>query len=588
MCEMKKNQIFAFFLLAILSIFGCQKNEDNSANPPEESKSSEKQIQSFTVNSIVATIDENTKIVALLLPYGSDVSKLSPVIVISDKASVTPISGIGVDFTDPVVYTVKAEDGTTVNYTVQVAVEKNDAKSILSFVFPSLGNISAIAGSDNTLHIEVPFGTDVTRLVPEITISTGAICSPKSGVEVDFTNPVTYTVKAEDGTTKEYTVKVDVAPANNEITSINGDSFKPNDTIVFTGVFGETNNMVYLYGLRVSTLTIISESSTHIEAVIPDDVEVGNLLLYVKSGEVITYWKDLVNISYGTPTITSISSNRLRVGESLVINGNNFRDKYNIVRIKSSAYNKEYRLQVTEESPTSITVTIPEGVIYTYDYTLSVQTYTYEYNISYEHQIALIGLQVPEITSMGNNGEYILGLDDIIFNGINFADNTYWYSVNDSGTSYSYLGSLYSVNAEGTTGILRGLNFRPTYAGKYKLALGTSEGISNIVEVTLKSNNLPTPILSSIDAGHEPSYNMGDLLTLRGANFSNNKAYVILILISQQDFKRIEAEIVSIEENKIICRIPHFYILGDLAPCNVIVDTNGKQSKAIEIRVKKN
>ena len=41
---------------------------------------------------------------------------------------------------------------------------------------------------------------------PVITVSDGATVSPASGVEQDFSDPVTYTVTAEDGTVKTYTV----------------------------------------------------------------------------------------------------------------------------------------------------------------------------------------------------------------------------------------------------------------------------------------------------------------------------------------------------------------------------------------------
>lgn len=55
----------------------------------------------------------------------------------------------------------------------------------------------------------MPNSTDRTSLAPEIVI-TGASISPASGTAQDFTNPVTYTVTAEDGTTQAYTVYVDV------------------------------------------------------------------------------------------------------------------------------------------------------------------------------------------------------------------------------------------------------------------------------------------------------------------------------------------------------------------------------------------
>jgi hypothetical protein len=57
----------------------------------------------------------------------------------------------------------------------------------------------------------MPYGTDLTNLVPTITVSAGATINPASGVTQNFTNPVVYTVTAEDGvTTKAWTVNVSV------------------------------------------------------------------------------------------------------------------------------------------------------------------------------------------------------------------------------------------------------------------------------------------------------------------------------------------------------------------------------------------
>jgi len=68
--------------------------------------------------------------------------------------------------------------------------------------------------SGTTITAEVPNGTDVTKLKPTITISKDATVSPASGAETDFTDPVSYVVTAEDGTTKKtYTVTITVAEA---------------------------------------------------------------------------------------------------------------------------------------------------------------------------------------------------------------------------------------------------------------------------------------------------------------------------------------------------------------------------------------
>lgn len=66
--------------------------------------------------------------------------------------------------------------------------------------------------TNTAIAVTVPKDTDVTSLTPTIVVSEGATVSPASGTAKDFTNAVTYTVTAENGTsTKAYTVTVTVA-----------------------------------------------------------------------------------------------------------------------------------------------------------------------------------------------------------------------------------------------------------------------------------------------------------------------------------------------------------------------------------------
>ncbi|KAB2641276.1 MAG: leucine-rich repeat protein, partial [Verrucomicrobia bacterium] len=83
-------------------------------------------------------------------------------------------------------------------------------KDILTFVFPGLP-APTIAG--NNISLTVPYGTKVTSLAPTYTLSPGATCLEHvSGTAYDFTNQVSYTVRAADLTTKAYTVTVSVTP----------------------------------------------------------------------------------------------------------------------------------------------------------------------------------------------------------------------------------------------------------------------------------------------------------------------------------------------------------------------------------------
>lgn len=86
-------------------------------------------------------------------------------------------------------------------------------KSITAFTFAALDPAVAatVNETDRTITATVPAGTDVTALVPTIIIPPAATVAPASGAARDFTEPVLYTVTAEDGTRQTYTVTVTIA-----------------------------------------------------------------------------------------------------------------------------------------------------------------------------------------------------------------------------------------------------------------------------------------------------------------------------------------------------------------------------------------
>jgi hypothetical protein len=90
----------------------------------------------------------------------------------------------------------------------------SSAKSISAFNFDSLAPAvtGVISEGARTISLTVPFGTNVTALVPTIAI-TGVSVSPATGVANNFTVPATYIVTAEDASTQAYAVTVVLAPS---------------------------------------------------------------------------------------------------------------------------------------------------------------------------------------------------------------------------------------------------------------------------------------------------------------------------------------------------------------------------------------
>lgn len=92
--------------------------------------------------------------------------------------------------------------------------QQSDAKEITAFSITNQVGNSVINQQDHTIAVTMPADTDVTSLTPSITVSDKASVSPASDTAQNFTNPVTYTVTAENGTTQDYTVTVTVQTAS--------------------------------------------------------------------------------------------------------------------------------------------------------------------------------------------------------------------------------------------------------------------------------------------------------------------------------------------------------------------------------------
>lgn len=84
-------------------------------------------ITSFNINGVLGSINHTNGTISVVMPYGTDVSKLVPVISGNNIASITPGSGVMQDFSKPVTYTVTLTDGTTKTYTVTVYVQSGTA-----------------------------------------------------------------------------------------------------------------------------------------------------------------------------------------------------------------------------------------------------------------------------------------------------------------------------------------------------------------------------------------------------------------------------------------------------------------------------
>ena len=268
-----------------------------------QTKSAAKDITSFAfVNpSVLGKISDT--IIDLIVPAGTNVTSLVPTFTSSALSTVKigstiQVSGTSVNnFSNALEYIVTAEDGTSKSYLVIVTVSsapKSSSKDLLSFSFSNPAINGVISGSN--ISLTVPAGTNVTVLIPTFTnsalstVKVGAISQISGTTPNNFTTPVTYSVTAEDGTSKNYIVTVTVLSSQKPLISGN--------KIICEGSTSQLTassvaNSVMPW--RVSDTAIVTVSNT-------------GLLTGLKSGKTLVTYRDNSNIE-NSDTITVLASN---------------------------------------------------------------------------------------------------------------------------------------------------------------------------------------------------------------------------------------------------------------------------------------
>jgi hypothetical protein len=164
--------------------------------------------------------------ITAVVPFGTDVGGL--VATFTSNGDDVTVGGVAQtsgttanDFSNPVIYEVKAGDGSVQDYTVSVMGASSTAKEITTYAFLASDNPSLTADVTATItgtniSATVPYGTDVTKLVATFgltgaTIAVGSTAQVSGTTPNDFTQPVVYTVTAADQSSKNYAVTVAVA-----------------------------------------------------------------------------------------------------------------------------------------------------------------------------------------------------------------------------------------------------------------------------------------------------------------------------------------------------------------------------------------
>ena len=213
---MRSKLILIFSFLFLLVNFSCEEITQ---------KSSEKDILSFSILDLAATIDGIN--ITLKLPYEVDINNLLADFETSGVSvtvnNVPQVSGQTVnDFSKPVQFKVTAEDGTYKAYLVTVTKALASSNEITSFYIDGQMGATTINHEAGTIKLTMPSFMNITSNAAFFT-SNGKLVkigeTPQfSGISKNnFTEQQVYTVSALNGDEKHYIVDVVINSSSDKV-----------------------------------------------------------------------------------------------------------------------------------------------------------------------------------------------------------------------------------------------------------------------------------------------------------------------------------------------------------------------------------
>lgn len=194
-------------------------------------------ISSFKINNLDATIDQTAKTIGLELPYGTDITAVTPEVTLGGTAKGYSPKGVQNFTLGPVVYTATDSAGTTVDYTATITAKAtpDTEKSITSLTIN--GRVASIDEASGAISCEFPSfegplaNWPVVFTVNSLTATTDFV----SGSSFNFATNASLTikVKAQDNSEKTYVVTPVVSTKKNvALLSFNGKAESYDDKLL--------------------------------------------------------------------------------------------------------------------------------------------------------------------------------------------------------------------------------------------------------------------------------------------------------------------------------------------------------------------
>lgn len=188
----------SLILTMVFMITACENSFENGGfdvNSPSN-------VTSFKIKGVTGEIDQKTGKINVTMPYGSDITAVTPEVVLQAGATSNLDVTTPINFTNPVNFRV-INGNLYKDYTVTVVVLSPIKSFKINGVAATVNDVS------KTITMTLPEGTNLKTLQPVIELTEGVSISPASGATIDFSNPVNFVITS-NGKSVNYTANVGV------------------------------------------------------------------------------------------------------------------------------------------------------------------------------------------------------------------------------------------------------------------------------------------------------------------------------------------------------------------------------------------
>jgi outer membrane protein assembly factor BamB len=199
-------------------------------------------------------------------------------------------------------------------------IDKSSAKNIIAFYLSnpdgSALDTSKVDVSINgdSINILLPPGTGLNGLIPDIKI-TGVSISPLSGTPQNFSQPVTYTVTAQDGSSAIYYVTVGYQKARNMVFAGSSDkNFYALDALSGKLIWKYTSGGWFSYASPTSVNGIVYAGCTDNSVYAFDDATGEVVWKFTAGGAIEGAWR--LHMAWFTLAAMTITCTRLMRGQA--------------------------------------------------------------------------------------------------------------------------------------------------------------------------------------------------------------------------------------------------------------------------------